>query len=71
MKTVTELKAVVKRITENYYTAHLEQIVYVPNSLPLIDSTLNGKTTIKHGLTREAAIKHVTSLAPKAPIVFK
>ena len=54
------------------YDARLEENIHFQNgSLPLIDTTFNGKPTVKYGLTLEQGIEYLNSFNTGLEIVIK
>lgn len=51
--------------------ARVEEIIYQSGSLPVIDSTYNGKPTTKYGLTMKEAVDYLTELAPELKISIR
>lgn len=52
------------------YEARLETIHFQAGSLPLIDTTFNGKPTVKYGLTLEEGIEYLNSFNTGLPITL-
>lgn len=65
------MKAILKQNSTNRYEARLETIHHQVGSLPLIDCTFNGESTIKYGLTLEEGIKYLNSFNTGLEIIIK
>ena len=66
------MKAILKlNNSTNDYDARLETIHFQVGSLPLIDTTFNGKPTVKYGLTLEEGIEYLNSFNTGLEIVIK
>lgn len=67
MKAILEFNKLTER-----YDARLEETIHFQNgSLPVIDTTFNGKPTVKYGLTLEQGIKYLNSFNTGLEIVIK
>ena len=55
----------------NDYEARLETIHFEDGSLPLIDTTFNGKPTVEYGLTLEEGIEYLNSFNTGLEIIIK
>ena len=57
---------------ERLYTAMIERIIYDDRglSLPVIDSTFNGKPTVKYGLTMQEAVNYLNGFPIQGNVKF-